>query len=75
MKYAHIFRDEKSNDFKGNTVIEHHITAGDSQPIRQPQYISPYALRGEIEQQVQKMLQKGVIRPSTSPSCFRYFSS
>ena len=40
---------------------------GDAQPIRRPQYRTPYALRGEMEQQVQKMLQKGVIRPSTSP--------
>ena len=67
IKYTHRFHDEESNDFKGNTVIDYHITAGDAQTIRRLQYRTPYALRGEMEQQVQKMLQKGVIRPSTSP--------
>jgi len=67
IKYAQIFNDEESSDFKGITVIEHHIPVGDAQPIRRPQYRTPYALRGEMEQQVQKMLQKGVIRPSASP--------
>jgi len=75
MKYAHIFRDEKSNDFKGKTFIEHPITVGDAQSMRRTQYRTPYALRAEMEQQVQKMLQKGVIRPSTSPSWSRYFIS
>ena len=67
IKHTHIFYEEESNDFKGNTVIEHHIPVGNAQPIRRPQYRTPYALRGEIEQQVQKMLQKGVIRPRISP--------
>ena len=66
IKYARVFHDEESNDFKGTTVIEHHITVGDVQSIRRPQYRTPYALRDEMEQ-VQKMLQKGVIRPSSSP--------
>ena len=67
IKYARILHDEESNDFKGTTLTEYLITVGDAQPIRRPQYRTPCALRGEIEQQVQKMLQKGVIRPSTSP--------
>ena len=67
IKYAHIFHDEESNDFKRTTVIDYHIPVGDTQPIRRPQYRTPYALRDEMEQQVKKMLQKGVIRPRTSP--------
>ena len=63
---AHVFHDEESNDFKGTTVIEHHIPVGDAQPMRRPQYRTPYALRDEMEQHVQKMLQKGVIRPGSS---------
>jgi len=43
------------------------MPVGDAQPIRRFKYRTPYALRGEMEQQIQKMLQKGVIRPSTSP--------
>jgi hypothetical protein len=67
IKYAHVFHDEDSNDFKGTTVIEHHIHVGDAQPIRRPQYKTPYALKDKMEQQVQKMLQKGVIRPASRP--------
>jgi hypothetical protein len=67
MKYAHIFNDEETNDFKGTTVIEHEIPIGDARHIKRPPYRIPYALRGEMEQQVQKMLKKGVIRESNSP--------
>jgi len=67
IKYAHVFHDEESNDFKETTVIEHYLPVGEAQPIRRPQYRTQYALRDEMEQQVQKMLQKGVIRPSSSP--------
>ena len=67
IKCAHVYHDEESNDFKRTTVIEHYTPAGDAQPIRRPRYRTPYALRDEMEQQVQKMLQKGVIRPSSSP--------
>jgi hypothetical protein len=51
-KYAHIFHDEETNDFKGTSVIEHQIPVGDAQPIRRPPYSTPYALRGEMEQQI-----------------------
>jgi hypothetical protein len=67
VKYAHIFHDEETNDFKGTTVIEHEIQVGDAQPIRRPPYRTPYALREEMERQVQDMLKKGVIRESNSP--------
>jgi hypothetical protein len=36
VKYAHIFHDEETNDFKGTRVIEHQIPVGDAQPIRRP---------------------------------------
>jgi hypothetical protein len=41
IKYAQVFHDEESNDFKGTTVIEHYIPIGDAQPIRRPQYRTP----------------------------------
>jgi len=40
---------------------------GDTILIRKPPYRSPCALRQEIKNQVQKILDKGVIRPSISP--------
>ena len=66
-KYAHVFHDEDTNDFKGTNVIEHQILVGDAQPIRRPQYRTPYALRNEMQRQVQDMLDKNVIRESQSP--------
>jgi len=30
IKYAHVFHDEESNDFKGTDVIEHQIVLEDS---------------------------------------------
>ena len=36
VKYAHVFHDEETNDFKGTTVIEHQIPVGDAKPITRP---------------------------------------
>jgi hypothetical protein len=66
-KYAHCFPDEDSNDFRGTNVIEHEIHVGDARPIRCPPYRTPYALGDEMKAQVEKMLDKGVTRPSNSP--------
>jgi hypothetical protein len=69
-KYAHVFHDEETNDFKATDVIEHEILVGDARPIRRPPYRTPYALRDEMKAQVDKMLEKGVIRESSSPWSF-----
>ena len=66
-KYAHVFHDEDTNDFKCTDVMEHQILVGDTPPIRRPQYRTPYALRHEMEAQVKNMLDKGIIRASSSP--------
>jgi hypothetical protein len=47
--------------------MEHQILVGDVKPIQKPPYRTPYALRGEMQDQIQKMLAKGVIRESNSP--------
>jgi len=73
IKYAHIFHDEDSNDFKGSTVIEHHLPVGDVQPIRRPQYRTPYALRGEMEKKVQKSSKKGSFAPAPRPGLLPLF--
>jgi len=67
LKYAHVFHDEDTNDFKCTDVMEHQILVGDTPPIRRPQYRTPYALRQEMEAQVENMLDKGIIRASSSP--------
>jgi len=65
-KYAHVFHDEESIDFKETKVTEHQ-TLGDANPIRRPPYRTPYASREEMQTQVQNMLDKDIVRPSTSP--------
>ena len=67
LKYSHVFHDEDTNDFKCTDVMEHQILVGDTPPIRRPQYRTPYALRHEMEAQVENMLDKGIIRASSSP--------
>lgn len=45
----------------------HKIETGLAAPIRKAPYKSPFALGREMNRQVQKMLDKGVISPSHSP--------
>jgi len=32
LKYAHLFHDDETNDFKGTNIIEHEIPVGDAGP-------------------------------------------
>jgi hypothetical protein len=66
-KYRHIFHVEGINDFKGTDLIEHRIITGDAKPIRNAPYRIPFALKKKMEDQVQDMLNKGVIEESNSP--------
>jgi len=52
MKYAHVFHDEESNEFKGSSVIQHEILLNNTRPIRRPPYRTPYVLREEMGKQV-----------------------
>jgi len=67
VKYAHVFHDENNYDFKGIKFIEHQILVGDAKPIRKPPCRTPFALRQEMETQVQEMLKKGT-SPWSAPS-------
>jgi len=65
-KYAQLIHVEEENGFKCTIVMEHQIQVGDVNPIRKPPYRLPYALRQEMQDQVQNMLDKDVIRASNS---------
>jgi hypothetical protein len=54
-------------DFLGTDLVEHRIETGDAKPIRRPPYRVSYALRKEMETQVNDMFEKGIIEPSSSP--------
>jgi len=48
-------------------MVEHQILMENVQPIRRPQYQTPYALRSTMKAQIDKMQEKGIIRDSCSP--------
>ena len=55
-------------DMPGETdVIQHQIKLTDDTPIRCKPYPLPYAMREELRNEVDTMLEMGVVRPSTSP--------
>ena len=55
-------------DMPGETdVIQHQIRLTDDTPIRCKPYPLPYAMREELRNEVDTMLEMGVVRPSTSP--------
>jgi hypothetical protein len=66
-RYAHVFHDEEWNDFKSTDVVQHRIETEDALPIRKAPYRIPFALRQEVDNQMQDILKKGVIRESNSP--------
>lgn len=49
------------------SVSEHYIHVAEPTPIRQKPYRLPYSRRKVVEEEVQKMLEAKVIRPSCSP--------
>ena len=46
----------RKHDFLGTNIVEHYIPVGDVQPIRRPPYRTPFALREEMQSQIQTML-------------------
>ena len=66
IKYRHIFH-EGSNDFRGTDLVEHKIVTRNAKPIRKPPYRLPFALRKEMENQIETMLREGVVGASSSP--------
>lgn len=54
---------------KGTNLIEHKIETGDAEPIFKRPYPVPHALRNELKDQISKMIEDGIIVPSTSNWC------
>ena len=54
------------NDLGCTKDVAHPINTGDHQPIRQLPRCVPLALRGKVEQMVEKMLHQGVVQPAKS---------
>ena len=48
-------------------VVQHTINTGDSTPIRQQARRIPFALRSNVDNMTEEMLEQGIIQPSRSP--------
>ena len=66
LKYIDVFAKSKI-DMGRTDIVQHKINTGSAQPIKQPPRRVPYAKRDEAAQEVQRMLDTGVIEPSNSP--------
>ena len=63
LRYPDVF-----TNMPGETdVIQHQIKLTDDTPIKCKPYPLPYAMREELRNEVDTMLEMGVVRPSTSP--------
>ena len=62
-RYPNVFTDMP----RETDVIQHQIRLTDDTPIRCKPYPLPYAMREELRNEVDTMLEMGVVRPSTSP--------
>ena len=65
-KYSSTF-SENDSDLGRTGIITHKIPTGDARPIKQPLRRVPVHMREEVDTHIDEMLDKGVIRPSTSP--------
>ena len=63
----HEFSDIFSGEPNLTSVATHKIDTGDSPPIRSSPYRIPQKLEEEVNKEIEKMLEMGIIRPSTSP--------
>ena len=62
-RYEHIFTDVPGD----SNLTEHQIEVTSEEPIRSKPYAIPYNVRESLKEDIQAMLQMGVIRESKSP--------
>ena len=65
-KYSSVF-SENDNDIGRTGVLKHRIPTQNVQPIKQPLRRVPYHMQKEMDEQIDKLLEKDVITPSKSP--------
>lgn len=64
--YKDIFYNENT-DLSFTNAVKHEIRTTDNEPVFCRSYRYPYHLKGEIQNQIQKLLDNKIIRPSISP--------
>lgn len=66
-KYKHLFYVEGSPEIGCASEVKHSINTGDALPVKKNPYRIPHALKSVVEEQINDMLDKKIIEPSTSP--------
>jgi hypothetical protein len=66
-EYIDLFSDDATRKLPCTTKGFHEIRTGDALPIKKNAYRVPYALKDEMQKQIDEMLEKGVITPCASP--------
>ena len=64
-EYADIFAKDRY-DLGRTDLAKHHIDTGNSAPVKQKPRRLPHAHHAEIREQVEKLAETGIIKPSTS---------
>ena len=65
-KYKEIFYDGKTS-LPATSSVQHRIVTGNNAPIAKPPYRVPFARYRVFKEHLDKMLEEGIIQPSTSP--------
>ena len=65
-KYQNVF-SQSSEDIGLTNLVKHRINTGDAVPIRQPPRRLPFGKRAIEKQEIETMLDRGVIEQSSSP--------
>uniref|UniRef100_A0A6P7GLT4 Uncharacterized protein LOC114344217 n=1 Tax=Diabrotica virgifera virgifera TaxID=50390 RepID=A0A6P7GLT4_DIAVI len=67
LEYRDVMDAETEGEFSCTNQVQHKIITGDAAPIAKPAYRVPFRLQDEMRRQIQDLLDKGIIAPSTSP--------
>ena len=67
MEVLEEFADVFSDDPGSTNVTEHHIKTDDSAPTNQHPYRTPVQWKEALDQEIQQLLQRDIVTPSTSP--------
>lgn len=59
---------EPDGELNCTTLVQHHIDTGEAEPIRQRQYVmSPY-IQAKIEEEIKRLLERGIIERVDNPA-------
>ena len=66
VKHANLFATSDA-DLGRTSLVTHDIDTGDAAPIRQPPRRVPFMMQPELDKEMSRMLEQGVVEPGQSP--------